>query len=451
MDGSFVANLTNQINALSNLIYQPYAIPAILVTVGGWLTVRTGFIQIRRFPTALRFVGRGAFKHDVKGEGTITPFQALSTALASTVGNGNIGGVATAILVGGPGAIFWMWVAGLLGMITKFFTCTLACLYRQKDEDGIDQGGPMYFIELGLGKKFKPLAIMFAVCGMIGALPMFQSNQLAGLLSAEWDIERSMTGIFAALIVGIVIIGDIKRVGKITSGLVPTMFILYLISSLIVVTSNYNMIPSLLLDIINSAFGSEAVIGGAIGLTFKEVLVVGVKRAVFSNEAGVGTEALAHGAARTKEPVREGLVAMLGPFIDTHIVCTLTALVILSTGVTAQDSGVVMTANAFAQVMPVTGAILLLFVFAMFALSTMITYSYYSLKCARYLFGKRTGNYYIYVYLLLIPIAANWSQNTVINIIDTMFALMIIPTLIATILLAPKVTAEMHRYFSSSW
>ncbi len=382
--------------------------------------------------------------------GEIPHFQALSSALSGTIGMGNIAGVAIAISMGGPGAVFWMWIAGLLGMITKFFTCTLACLYRYKDEDGIAQGGPMYFIELGLGKRFKPLAIMFAVCGMFGCLPMFQSNQLAGLLTAEFDIEPTITGITAALIVGIIIMGDIRRIGQITSRLVPAMFMLYVISSLLVIIANYSAVPSLLADIFNSAFGGQAVLGGAMGLTFKEVLIVGVKRAVFSNEAGVGTEAMAHGAARTNEPVREGLVAMLGPLIDTHIVCTLTALVILSTGVSTENSGVVMTANAFGQVMPHAGKLLLLMIFAMFAITTMITYSYYSLKCARYLFGKRNGNHYIYIYLLLIPVAANWSQAVVVNIIDTMFALMVIPTLTATVLLSPKVIKEMQRYFRNN-
>ncbi len=387
-------------------------------------------------------------KYDRKNvPGELSHFQALTVALSGTIGMGNIAGVAIAISMGGAGAVFWMWVAGLFGMVIKFFTCTLSCLYRKQDEDGIEQGGPMYFIECGLGKRFKPLAILFAMAGLIGCIPMFQVNQLASLLQNEFSIAPFYTGIAALLIIGVIIIGDIKRVGKVTANIVPFMFLAYIISSLIVITINMDAIPTILRDIYYSAFGKEAVYGGATGLVFKEVLVTGIKRAIFSNEAGVGTEAMAHGAAQTKEPVREGLVAMLGPFIDTHIVCTCTALVILSSSVYTDVSGVVMTAMSFNQTLPGIGDMIVYLVFILFALSTMITYSYYSLKCARYLFGKRIGNKYIFVYLAIMPLCAIWTQTTIINIIDTMFALMVLPTLLATILLAGKVIDEMHRYF----
>ena len=389
---------------------------------------------------------RGRFSNP-RDPGEIPHFQALSSALSGTIGMGNIAGVAIAISMGGPGAIFWMWMAGLLGMCTKFFTCTLACMYRREDEDGIAQGGPMYFIETGLGPNFRPLALMFAVCGMVGCLPLFQANQLAGLLQAEWEVDRTVTGLIAIIFVGAVILGGITRVGRVTSRLVPVMFILYFFSGMLVIIAHYEIIPDLFADIFRAAFGGQALLGGAAGLTFKEVLVTGVKRAVFSNEAGIGTEALAHGAAQTREPVREGLVAMLGPFIDTIIVCTLTALVILSAGTTPTGNGVAMTADAFEQTMPYLGSVVLLVTFSLFAVSTMITYSYYTVKCARYLLGKRIGSRYVYVYLLLIPVAANWSQATAVNIIDTAFALMVIPTLTATILLAPRVVEEMRRYF----
>ena len=288
---------------------------------------------------------------------------------------------------------------------------------------------------------------MFAICGMVGCLPLFQANQLAGLLQAEWSVDRTVTGLIATVFVGTVILGGIRRVGRATSRLVPIMFILYFISSMLVIVSHYEIIPDLFADIFRAAFGGQAILGGAVGLTFKEVLVTGVKRAVFSNEAGIGTEALAHGAAQTREPIREGLVAMIGPFIDTMIVCTLTALVILSAGVTPAGNGVAMTADAFEQTMPYLGSVVLLFTFALFAVSTMISYSYYSVKCARYLLGKRIGSKYVYIYLLLIPVAANWNQATAVNIIDTTFALMVIPTLTATTLLAPRVVEEMRRYF----
>jgi alanine or glycine:cation symporter, AGCS family len=387
-------------------------------------------------------------KYDNKdAPGEVSHFQALTVALSGTIGMGNIAGVAIAISLGGAGAIFWMWVAGLFGMLIKFFTCTLACLYRQEDEDGIEQGGPMYFIECGLGKKYKPLAILFAMAGLIGCMPLFQVNQLAGLLQNELSIAPLYTGIIALLFIGMIIIGDVKRVGTVTAGIVPFMFLAYVISSLIVIVINFDAVPAILADIFYSAFGKEAVYGGATGIVFKEVLVTGIKRAIFSNEAGVGTEVMAHGAAQTKEPVREGLVAMLGPFIDTHIVCTCTALVILSSGINPMDNGILMTAESFNQSLPGIGNLIVYFVFTLFALSTMITYSYYSLKCARYLFGKKNGNKFIFVYLAIIPLSAIWTQATIINIIDTMFALMIFPTLLSTLLLSKKVINEMHRYF----
>lgn len=387
-------------------------------------------------------------KYDKKDDpGEVSHFQALTVALSGTIGMGNIAGVAIAISMGGAGAIFWMWVAGLFGMLIKFFTCTLACLYRKEDEEGIEQGGPMYFIECGLGKKFKPLAILFAMAGLIGCIPMFQVNQMASLLESELSIAPLYSGLAALMLIGVVIIGDVKRVGKVTAAIVPFMFLAYVISSLIIIFINFDVVPSILADIFYSAFGKEAIYGGATGLVFKEVLVTGIKRAIFSNEAGVGTEVMAHGAAQTKEPVREGLVAMLGPFIDTHIVCTCTALVILSSGINPMDSGVLMTAESFNQSLPGFGNLIVYFVFTLFAVSTMITYSYYSLKCARYLFGKKVGNKFIFAYLAIIPMSAVWTQTTIINIIDTMFALMIFPTLISTLILSRKVIDEMYRYF----
>jgi AGCS family alanine or glycine:cation symporter len=416
-----------------------------ILATGLYFSSISRLIPLRGFFHAFAILTGKYDKDDAPGE--ISHFQALTVALSGTIGMGNIAGVAIAISMGGAGAIFWMWVAGLFGMIIKFFTCTLSCLYRKEDEEGIEQGGPMYFIECGLGKRFKPLAILFAMAGLIGCIPMFQVNQLASLLQSELSIEPIYSGLGALVLIGIVIIGDVKRVGTVTAGIVPFMFLAYFISSLIIIVINFDAVPGIFVDIFYSAFGKEAVVGGTTGLIFKEVLVTGIKRAIFSNEAGVGTEVMAHGAAQTKEPVREGLVAMLGPFIDTHIVCTCTALVILSSGVNPMDSGILMTAESFNQSLPGIGNLIVYFVFTLFALSTMITYSYYSLKCARYLFGKKIGNQFVYVYLAIIPLSAIWAQATIINIIDTMFALMIFPTLISTLLLSKKVIAEMQRYF----
>lgn len=415
------------------------------------LTAGLYFSYISRFKPFLGFFHAFAIlsgKYEDKNvPGELSHFQALSVALSGTIGMGNIAGVAIAITLGGPGAVFWMWIAGIFGMIIKFFTCTLSCLYRKRDEDDIEQGGPMYFIECGLGKRFKPLAVLFAIAGLIGCIPMFQINQLASLLKTEFSIAPIYTGLIALVFIGYVIIGDVKRVGSVTARIVPFMFLAYVLSSFFVIAINIDAVPTILRDIFHAAFGSEAMYGGATGLAFKEVLVTGIKRAIFSNEAGVGTEAMAHGTAKTKEPVREGLVAMLGPFIDTHIVCTCTALVILSSGIYSGESGIVMTALSFNQTLPGIGNLIVYVVFILFALSTMITYSYYSLKCARYLFGKQLGGKFIYVYLAIIPVCALWTQSTIINILDTMFAIMIFPTLLATVLLSKKVINEMQRYF----
>lgn len=431
----------------NNLVDWLWSLPLVIfiLLTGSYFTFLSGLRPLKGITHAFSLLLGRYESRDAPGE--VSHFHALCIALSGTIGMGNIAGVAIAISMGGPGAIFWMWVAGFVGMFIKFFTCTLACMYRQKDEDGIEQGGPMYFIEKGLGKKFKPLAILFAIAGLIGCIPMFQINQLAGLLENELAINKLITGLTAMTFIGIVIIGGIRRVGNVTARIVPFMFLLYVASSLIIILLHIEAIPDLLESIILSAFGLSAGVGGVTGYAFKEVLVTGIKRAIFSNEAGVGTEALAHGTAKTKEPIREGLVAMLGPFFDTHIVCTCTALVILISGIHTDGTGILITANAFAHSLPGIGNWIVYLVFILFAVSTILTYSYYSLKCARYLFGKRFGEKYLFVYLAIIPLCAIWTQGTIINMIDSMFAIMIFPTLLSTLLLSNKVVKEMRRYF----
>ncbi|MBD3218764.1 MAG: amino acid carrier protein [candidate division Zixibacteria bacterium] len=418
----------------------------LLISAGVYFTLVGRFIPFRYLKHAVNIL-RGKYD-DPDDPGEINHFQALSSALSATIGMGNISGVAIGITIGGPGAIFWMWVAGIVGMSTKYFTCTLACLYRKKDERGIDQGGPMYYIEVGLGKYFKPLAIMFAICGMVGCLALFQVNQLSGLLENDWGINKLYTGLVCMIAVGIVILGGIVRVGQVTSRIVPVMFLIYVISAMYIILCNASIIPGLFNSIVTSAFGGEALIGGGTAIVFKEVLINGIKRAAFSNEAGIGTAPMAHGAAKTKEPVREGLIAMMGPFLDTNLVCTMTALVILATGALPQEDGVVMTVNAFEHGMPGMGRYMMTLIIIMFSISTMISYSYYSLKCSRYLFGYKFGSYYIYVYILSLPLAAIWSQDIVINLLDTSFALMAIPTLIGALLLSPNVIRASRDYFA---
>jgi len=419
---------------------------AALGLAGLYFTLVSRFAPLRHAGHAFALLSGRYDRGAAPGE--ISHFRALSAALSGTIGMGNIAGVAIAIATGGSGAVFWMWIAGAFGMATKFFTCTLSCMYRKPDSAGVMQGGPMYYIEVGLGPRFKPLAMLFAACGMIGCLGVFQSNQLASLASAQWSLPTWLTGVAAMIAVGYVVLGGTLRVGRVAGLLVPLMCLAYLGGALLVIIDHAERVPHVLDAIVRGAFTPEAGLGGAAGLTFKEVLVNGVRRAVFSNEAGIGTEAMAHGAARTAEPVREGLVAMLGPFIDTHLVCTLTALVLLTSGVTDGTPGVVMTAAAFESSMPGLGGDFLAVIFGAFAVTTMITYAYYSLKCARYLLGERIGGQFVWIYLGTIPLAAVSSPAMTVNMIDTAYALMVVPNLLATMLLAPRVLGAMRDYFA---
>ena len=306
--------------------------PLLVLLVGGGmvLLIYSRFLPFFRLGQTLDIL-RGRFERsDAPGE--ISQFQAVSTALAATVGMGNIGGVAIAITQGGPGALFWMWVAAVVGMATKFFSCTLSIMYRGPDSRGALQGGPMYYIEYGLGKTFKPLAIMFSACGMIGCLAMFQSNQVAEIMATGYGIERSWTGLVIFVAVAVVILGGVTRIARVASMLVPAMCVLYLVCAAYIALTNLHQVPEVFLQIFHDAFTGTAAVGGAAGIGFFTVVQTGIKRAAFSNEAGIGTSPMAHGASRNDEPIREGLVSMIEPVVDTIIVCSLTAFIILSAG-----------------------------------------------------------------------------------------------------------------------
>jgi AGCS family alanine or glycine:cation symporter len=400
-------------------------------------------------------------KYDDPNEpGDISHFEALSSALAATVGMGNIGGVAVAITMGGPGALFWMWVSAFLGMATKFFTCSLAIMYRGKDSAGRIQGGPMYVIEEGLGKKWKPLAVFFAVAGLFGPLPVFQANQLTqifrdvvlipnNIISAESFTVNLLSGIVIAIMVAIVIFGGIKRIARVASKMVPSMVVVYVISVLYIIFTNLEQVPESFALIFTDAFSGKAVLGGSLGA----VIVIGARRAAFSNEAGIGTAPLAHGAAKTNEPIREGLVAMLGPAIDTLIVCTMTALAILITDVwrTTDADGVTLTVRAFNLALPYNnlGGYLLVISVLTFSLSSLFTLSYYGTKCFSYLVGAHRAHYFNYFYILSIIVGSVASISAVINLVDGMYAMMAIPTMTSAILLAPKVKAAARKYFEN--
>lgn len=388
--------------------------------------------------------------------GDIPHFQALSSALAGTIGMGNISGVAIAIYMGGPGAIFWMWMSALVGVATKFFTCSLAIMYRGKDSQGQYQGGPMYVITEGLGKKWKPLAVFFCLAGLIGCLPAFQANQLVQVLREMIFIPRGwigqnyflfnlISGLSIAGLVALVIFGGIVRIGQVASRIVPAMVLLYLASVIYTLVMNYTHIPEYFKLIVTDAFSGKAVAGGAVWM----VMITGIRRAAFSNEAGIGTEEMAHGAAKTQEPIREGLVAMMGPIVDTIIACSVTALMILFTGTWkgGEVNGVTMTARAFEVAIPGVGSYILITCVLFFSVSTMFSYSYYGSKCLGFLIGAERKHYYNYFYVILIVVASVVSLTTVVNIIDGFFALMAIPTMISSLLLAPKVMAAAHDYF----
>ena len=399
-------------------------------------------------------------RHDEQDDpGQISHFQALCSALAGTVGMGNIAGVALAIHVGGPGAIFWMWVTAAVGIATKFFTCSLAVMYRGRDSEGALQGGPMYVIREALPRRFRFLATLFAAFGLVGCLPVFQANQLTQVLREVLFIEQGWLAADANhirfnLAVGIglvavsapIVLGGLARVARAAGALVPFMSMLYVGGAVAALLLNIEKLPGAVALIVTDAFTGEAAAGGAL----LSVILYGVQRGAFSNEAGIGTEALAHGAARTREPIREGLVAMLGPVIDTLLVCSATAFVILISGTWLSESanGVTLTAAAFRELLGAPGLAIVFLSVVCFAATTMFTYSFYGSQCASFLFGARGRRYYVWIYLAFIAVAAVVTMQAAIGIVDGAFAIMAIPTMVSALWLAPKVKAAAADYFA---
>lgn len=437
-------------------------IPLIVLLVGSGILLSLlvlgghGLVQWKGFHHALDVV-RGKFDHE-GDPGEISHFQALCTALSATVGLGNIGGVAVAISVGGPGATFWMILVGLFGMALKYSECTLSVKYRRVDEKGVVHGGPMHYIERGLGSAWKPLAIFYAFGIMVsswGAGNMFQTNQVASILKANFDISPGITGIILALLTGAVIIGGIKRIAHVTSALVPFMGLIYVGGALMVILTNFGKVPALIELICQSALGGSAVAGGVAGIVFKEVLIQGVRRACFSNEAGMGSAAIAHSAVATTEPVREGVVALLEPFIDTVIICTMTALVILISGawMTPELTGVELTAAAFNTALSFSpglssfGTYFVPVAVTLFAYSTLLSWAYYGERGADYLFGERGVLPFKIVFCCFAILGAVQPLGPVINFSDLVFGLLAIPNMIAVWALFPVLRTESINYF----
>ncbi len=437
--------------AISNWIW---GTPVLILLLGGGLyfLLYSRLVPFRYLGHALKIL---TGKYDDPNEpGQLRHYQALSTALAGTVGMGNVSGVAVAITMGGPGAIFWMWVSALLGVSTKFFTCSLAVMFRGRDSAGELQGGPMYFITEGLGKNWKPVAVFFSLMGMIGVSPLFQANQLTQVISDVILIPNGIqasfqsnliTGIIISIIVGFVVIGGIKRIGNVTGRIVPLMVVVYVITVLYIILSNSSQIIPAFTTIFKDAFTGDAVLGGSLGA----IIITGVRRAAFSNEAGLGTAPMAHGAAKTSEPIREGLVAMLGPIIDTILICTMTALAIIITGtwISSDADGITLTATAFDTAIPVYGKYLLTICVSFFAMSTLFAFPYYGAKCLGFVAGAKYQHIYNYIFVATIIVGAVSNLRVIIGFIDISFALMAFPTVISTLLLSPHVRKASVDYF----
>jgi AGCS family alanine or glycine:cation symporter len=447
----------NQINdwVAGLLPYTETAMLVLLLGGGLFLALYSRFKPYRYFKHAID-ITRG--KYDKEGAtGEVSHLQALSAAIASTVGLGNISGVAIAVYLGGPGVIFWIWMVAILGMAIKYYSCSLAVMFRGVDSNGVPQGGPMYYMTKGLGKIGTPLAVFYALMGMIGYLAIFQANQftqtfmvvvnpnetIVNLGSAlAW---KAIVGLVLAAITAAVIFGGVQKIAQVATRVVGPMVGFYMIAVAAVLFMNFDAIGPSFGLIFSEAFNLKtAVSGGLWG-----VIILGARRAMFSNEAGLGSAPMYHGQSKTDEPVQEGLVAMLGPFIDTIVVCTLTALVILISGahLETETNGILMTLIAFKKTLFGWGDVLLMIAVTSFALSTILTYSYYGVKSLSYLTNARIAKGFNYFYIITIVIAAVASVDLVVNVMDLAYSLMLIPNMIAVLWLAPHVNRSAKDYF----
>lgn len=419
-----------------------------LVGAGIIFTVYFGFPQITMFKHAIDIV-RGKFDKP-EDQGEISHFQALCTALSATVGLGNIAGVAVAVAAGGPGAVFWLWIAGFIGMTTKFTEVTLSLKYRDVSPDGTVHGGPMFVIKNALSKKFGFLAwgyAFFVILSSFGAGNMFQSNQMASVLETSTGLPTWASGLIFCFFAFLVLIGGIKRIGQVTEKLVPLMVGIYVGGALWIVFAHFSDIPTVFASIFDGAFNGTAASGAFAGVVVKEVIVQGIRRATFSNEAGMGSAAMAHAAAKSS-PVQEGIVALLEPLIDTIIVCTITAFAILLTDswTVAGVAGADMTARAFASVMGPLGGWIVTITVTMFAFSTIVSWSYYGEQGVTFIFGEKWIKTYRYIFVIFIFLGAIAKLNVVLNISDAVYGLLAIPNLIACFILLPNVKAILVDY-----
>ena len=440
------------LNQINNIVW---GVPLLVLIsgVGIYFTLKLKLVQLIHLPKAFRYMFKPEQGQNQTGD--ISAFAALSTALAATIGTGNIVGVATAIQTGGPGALFWMWIVAFFGMATKYAECLLAIKFRSKDKDGYVAGGPMYYIEMGLGLNWKWLAKAFAFFGVmvallgIGTFP--QVNGITNALHDTFNLPISLTAVALTLLVSVIILGGVKRISKIASVIVPFMAIAYVAASLLILVINANKLPETFAFIIHSVFNPQAALGGAVGFTVMQAIQSGVARGIFSNEAGLGSAPIAAAAATTKEPVRQGLISMTGTFLDTLIVCTMTGLVIVLTGVWQGDvQGAALTNLAYSQGLSSSiGAIIVTVGLIFFAFTTILGWCYYGERCFVYLVGGRTKGikFYRFAFILLIAVAPFLKLNTIWTIADIVNGLMAFPNLIALIGLRHIVIEETRLYF----
>ncbi|HGO5511969.1 TPA: alanine/glycine:cation symporter family protein [Streptococcus suis subsp. hashimotonensis] len=435
--------------AINNLVWGPPLL-ILLVGTGVYFTLRLGMFQVSKLPTAFRLI----FSSDQSGQGDVSSFAALCTALAATVGTGNIVGVATAITTGGPGALFWMWVAAFFGMATKYAEGFLAIKYRTKDANGQAAGGPMHYITLGMGQKWKPLAVFFAVSGVLVALlgmgTFSQVNSIASSMSSSFGLAPQLVSIVTAISIAFFIFGGIEKISDVSTKIVPFMAILYILASLIVLLVHWNeLLPTLGL-VLRSAFSPAAAVGGFVGATVKEAIQRGIARGVFSNESGLGSAPIAAAAAKSDNPVEQGLISMTGTFIDTIIICTLTGLTILVTGQWSVEGleGAPLTQAAFATVFGNAGSIALTISLVLFAFTTILGWSYYGERCIEFLFGTKSILPYRLLFVAMVALGGFLKLDLIWTIADIVNGLMALPNLIALLALSPVIIKETRQYFA---
>ncbi|WP_028237864.1 alanine/glycine:cation symporter family protein [Stutzerimonas azotifigens] len=442
--------LNNLVNAINGLVWGPPMLVLILGT-GLFLMVALKFMPLARIGTGFSLMWRGRAPGDSE-TGQISPFQALMTSLAATVGTGNIAGVATAIFLGGPGALFWMWCTALVGMATKYCEVVLAVHYREKDDRGEHVGGPMFAIRNGLGKRWAWLGVLFAIFGGLagfGIGNMVQVNSMAHALETTFSIPMWLTGLGTMVVVGLVILGGIKRIGKVAASLVPFMCLAYIIAALVVLVVYAEAIPAAFALVFEYAFSPIAATGGFAGAAVMAAIRYGVARGIFSNEAGLGTAGIAQAAGTTTSSVRSGLIGMLGTFIDTIIICSMTGLAIICTGVwTSGESGAALSAAAFEAAMPGLGGAILTVALVIFAFTTILGWSYYGEKCWEFLVGTKAIWPFRVIWVLAVPFGAIAQLDFAWLLADTLNGLMAIPNLVSLLLLSPVVIKLTREYFA---